>query len=356
MSDFRCQSGQTPSGHICFRTGSRQHRAQRIIPVFLPFLGCPGHCVFCAQDRQTGKNAVEGIPSILAEARAATAGLPPCSPGEDRELAFYGGTFTAISASDRRACLEFLANLRDEGRITLARCSTRPDALSFPVLDELSRSRIDLVELGIQSFNDAALGLSRRGYSGRDALDGCRAVLDAGLSLGIQLLPGMPGSTPEVFLDDVRQALALKPSCLRFYPCLVPEGTTLARWFREGSYTPWSLEETVRTLGAALHLAWQADVPVIRLSVAPEPAFDASLLAGPRHPALGAMIQAEALLAAVTDAVARLGRPPVRLLLPRACQGFMYGDRGMLKSRWRALGLGPERMVFIADADEATLC
>lgn len=211
------------------------------------------------------------------------------------------------------------------------------------------------MELGIQSFDDEALALSRRGYSGSGAEAGCRAVAGAGLSLGIQLLPGMPGSTPEVFLADVEKALSLSPACLRFYPCLVPEGTVLARWYREGSYRPWSVEDTVRTLGTALHMAWKARVPVIRLAVAPEPAFDRALIAGPRHPALGALIQAESLLSAAKEARDALGREPERLVLPRFCQGFLYGDRGALKKRWSMLGLGPERIVFDAHAHEAEL-
>ena len=214
---------------------------------------------------------------------------------------------------------------------------------------------MDLVELGIQSFDDNALSLSRRGYDAASALAGCRAVQKAGAALGIQLLPGMPGSSPDVFLADVKLALSLSPSCLRFYPCLVPEGTVLARWFREGRFVPWTAEETVHTLGEALSLAWQADVPVIRLSVAPEPAFDAALLAGPRHPALGALIQAEALLISARNAVKTLGRPPRMLTLPRSCQGFMYGDRGALKERWRELGLGPDRITFCSGTDTAEL-
>ena len=127
-----------------------------------------------------------------------------------------------------------------------------------------------------------------------------------------------------------------------------------AYWKR--SEFPWTLEETVRTLGQALKLAWQARVPVIRLAVAPEPAFDAALLAGPRHPALGALIQAEALLLAAEDALNKLGREPERLTLPAFCQGFLYGDRGALKERWLALRLGPERLHFDKHAAEAELC
>ncbi|WP_294445846.1 radical SAM protein [uncultured Mailhella sp.] len=355
MSPLSPHSGREAPCEVHFNTGARQHRADRIIPVFLPFLGCPCHCVYCAQDKQTGEDASENVRDILEKACAATSEMPPCRAGENRELAFYGGTFTALPSVDRTSCLDFLSRLRREGRITRARCSTRPDALAPKVLKELLQNGVDLVELGIQSFDDDALALSRRGYSGRDAEEGCRKVHEAGLSLGVQLLPGMPGSTPEVFLADVRKALSLSPSCLRFYPCLVPEGTVLARWYREGRYVPWTIEETVKTLGEALRLAWQADVSVIRLSVAPEPAFDAALLAGPRHPALGALIQAEALLLSAEDAVRRLGHAPVRLTLPRFCQGFMYGDKGTLKERWQALGLGPERIVFDRNTRSAML-
>lgn len=355
MSRLPQSLGRTGSGRILFFTGARQSRSSRILPVFLPFLGCPGHCVYCAQDKQTGHTGSEGLRAILAEAAKNAAALPPCGPQERRELAFYGGTFTALPAADRASCFELLEALRREDRIRLARCSTRPDALSPAVLDELLHHGVDLVELGIQSFASEALALSRRGYDRSAALAGCRAVTGAGLSLGIQLLPGMPGSTPDVFLDDVRTALSLSPACLRFYPCLVPEGTTLARWFREGRFAPWTVEQTVRTLGEALNMAWQAQVPVIRLSVAPESAFDAALLAGPRHPALGALIQAEALLRAAENAVNALGRAPERLTLPQSCQGFMYGDRGALKSRWQALGLGPERIAFAREASAAEL-
>lgn len=355
MSDIQGHFTEFHASSVRFPTAFRRQRAGRIIPVFLPFLGCPGQCVYCAQDKQTGQDASAGAAAVLARVDALLSAMSPCAPGQRRELAFYGGTFTALPARDRRLCLDFLCRMRGEGRITHARCSTRPDALSPSVLQELLHYGVDLVELGIQSFDDTALALSRRGYTGHDAAAGCRAVLEAGLQLGIQLLPGMPGCRPDVFLEDVRKALASGPSCLRFYPCLVPEGTVLARWYREGSFTPWTTEETVHALGYALHLAWQAEIPVIRLSVAPEPAFDAALLAGPRHPALGAFIQAEALLVSAEEAVKRLGRAPERLILPRACQGFMYGDRGALKERWLRLGLGPDRIVFDEHASMAEL-
>ena len=128
------------SYHPCsvkFGTGCRQKRAQSVVPVFLPFSGCPMHCVYCAQDRQTGSAAPSPVAAILAEAEKNLNAMPPCAESGPRELAFYGGTFTALPAEERRACLAMLERTRRAGRITHARCSTRPDALSSAVLDEL---------------------------------------------------------------------------------------------------------------------------------------------------------------------------------------------------------------------------
>ncbi len=342
-ADFPGCSRRNVRGHF-FPVDVRSHRAATIVPVFLPFSGCPCRCVYCAQDRQTGT----GCSPVADVLEGVLRRLDAVPSSGDRELAFYGGTFTSLDDRDRQECLALLDSLLARGEIRCARCSTRPDALSAAMLDELLRHGLSLIELGVQSFDDGVLALSRRGYGRKTAIRGCGEVLEAGFELGVQLLPGMPGSTPEIFLRDVDTALSLCPSCLRFYPCLVPEGTVLAAWYREGRYCPWPLDETVDALAQALTLAWAADVPVIRLAVAPEAVFDASLLAGPRHPALGSMIQAEALLRTVKGLLREHGGHAVRLELPARCQGFLYGNRGCLRPHWEALGLNRENISFVA--------
>ncbi len=343
----------SPSGALVFPVGKRLRRADRILPVFLPFAGCPGRCVFCAQDRQTGSGN-----DVNENLRAAAALLDEARPEQSIELAFYGGTFTALPAEQRKTALALYTRYRNLGKVNCGRCSTRPDALGSDaggpgtpsrVLHELADAQLDLVELGVQSFDSNALRQARRGYDGKMAEAGCRAVRAAGLELGIQLLPGMPGVTPDIFLEDVTRALELRPACLRFYPCLIPEGTELAELWRAGRYTPWTEDETITTLGEGLRRAWEAEIPVVRLAVAPEAAFDVTLLAGPRHPALGSLIQAEALLRSTELWLQRLGKTPEYLCLPRTCQGYMYGQKGALRPRWAALGLPPERITFTTD-------
>lgn len=327
-------------------------RARPIVPVFLPFRGCPTRCVFCAQDIQTGRtDKSEATPDrILDTARAAldlraARGLPPA------ELAFYGGTFTALPETERDACLKFAAAALARGRITAFRCSTRPDCLDAALLARLRQSGCAAVELGVQSFADAALRAARRGYDGAAALRACARVKEAGLALGVQLLPGMPGTSPEIFLADVPLALSAGADMLRFYPCLVLEGTGLAGLWRAGAYEPWDMESTLDALACGWLLARAAGTPVIRMGLAPEASLAGAVLDGPCHPALGARVMSRALFMTVRDLAARElgGRLLARLEAPRACQGYFWGHGNELRPAWAGLGLGPRNVRYGAD-------
>ncbi|MDO5484604.1 MAG: radical SAM protein, partial [Desulfovibrionaceae bacterium] len=227
-------------------------------------------------------------------------------------------------------------------------CSTRPDCLDAAVLRRLREGGCTTVELGIQSFAPTALALAGRGYDSPMALAACALVREAGLALGVQLLPGMPGVDDGLFLADVRTALSAGAHMLRFYPCLVLEGTPLARWWREGRYRPWDMEQTLAALARGWLLAQAANVPVIRMGLAPEPSLAAAVLAGPVHPALGARVMARALLLAVAAARAehRPGKPLHSLEVPRHCQGHFWGHRGELREKWGLLGIGPHNLHF----------
>lgn len=322
-----------------------------VFPVFLPFSGCPVRCVFCAQDRQTGcppRRVGEALAAAFCGLRE-RAGSSRAAP----ELAFYGGTFTALPSGDFAACLDFARAARQEGLIGGLRCSTRPDCLAPDRLAALRGAGCGCVELGVQSFDDLALRESRRGYDGATARAACEALRAANMRLGVQLMPGMPGSRPESFLEDVRLALALGAACLRFYPCLVLEGTELALLWRAGRYHPWSLEMTLDVLAEAFGLAQRAGVPVIRMGLAPEAGLMDGVLAGPRHPALGARVQARSLWRQAADCLARAraeGRlgadTPVRLVLPRRLQGMYRGHAGELLPLWAALGVAVAHVGF----------
>jgi histone acetyltransferase (RNA polymerase elongator complex component) len=309
----------------------------RIFPVFLPLAGCPGRCIYCNQPAQTGQ-APESLEAMLDRARAEITALPKAAAPV--ELAFYGGTFTALPGPWLQRFLDLAAELKTAGRVSRVRCSTRPDAVSPALLAELREAGLDLIELGVQSFSDAALAASRRGYDGATALAACRMVTKAGLGLGIQLLPGLPGHTPEDLARDAALAATLTPELVRLYPCLVLDGTELANLWRSGGFTPWPLHTAVDALAEALRLLWAAGVPVARMGLAEQKGL--VVLAGPRHPALGQMAQAWALFLHVRERLAQFSESPRILFVPRHYQGEVLGQHNALEQDYAALGLTVE--------------
>lgn len=316
---------------------SAAHARAKVFPVFLPLAGCPGRCIYCNQPAQTGQ-APEPPEAVPARVRTELLARPETAGPV--ELAFYGGTFTALPEPVRHSLLDLAAELRALGRVGRVRCSTRPDAVTPALLSDLRTRGLDLVELGVQSFQDAALAASGRGYDGALARSACRMVAQAGLGLGIQLLPGLPGHAPQDFARDAATAAGLKPELVRLYPCLVLEGTRLADLWRAGEFSPWPLDRTVEALAQALRVLWAAGAPTARIGLAEQAGL--AILAGPRHPALGQMARARALYLHVRDLLATLARPPRVLFAPRRWQGEVLGQKNTLAAEYGGLGLTVE--------------
>lgn len=270
------------------------------------------------------------------------------------ELAFYGGTFTALPDPWPETFLALAQRFRERGLVTRVRCSTRPDCVDDHMLAQLRDRGLDMVELGIQSFDDGALIASGRGYDGTMARQGCELVKGSGLGLGIQLLPGLPGDRPGLFAEDVRVAAEFEPETARLYPCLVIKGTPLARLWEQGSYVPWTLDRAIEELAAALPVLWNRGIRIIRLGLAPEGSLQENILAGPWHPALGQSVRGLALYEIVRGEVARLGCRPTRLEVPRRYQGELFGHGNELADRYGALGLGRESIRY-ADVSGFTI-
>lgn len=329
---------------------------RRILPVFTPRAGCPGRCLFCDQEVQTGKpgrSLDEALAAMIRDLDALAAKARP-SPGSTREhpgveLAFYGGSFTALPFQWIERFLHAAARYRREGTVTAVRCSTRPDACDPALLTRLSAMGLDMIELGVQTFDEAVLDTASRGHSGEDSRLAARAVKRAGLTLGLHLLPGLPGHDEAAFSRDVAECLALRPSMVRLHPCLVLAGTGLEAPWREGRFVPWTLERTVSTLAGASLTLWKAGIVTGRVGLAHEPSLEGAVLAGPRHPALGTMVRARALFSHIRDLAA--GRTPARLLAPASASGELFGHGRELAGEYGALGLGPGAVSFAARED-----
>src|SRR5437762_10271635 len=74
---------------------------------------------------------------------------------------------------------------------------------------------------------------------------------DAGLKIGVHMMPGLPGSDPDRDMDSFRvlfEGPAYRPDFLKIYPTLVLPGTALHALWKSGRYTPLSTEEAVELI------------------------------------------------------------------------------------------------------------
>ncbi len=258
---------------------------RRIIPVFVPHAGCRHQCVFCDQ-RQISGAAQPVTPAELT--RILDEALPYSGTGA--ELAFYGGSFTAIDAAAQEALLQAAQPWLADGRLAALRCSTRPDAIDAAVIARLRRYGLTTVELGCQSMDDAVLRASGRGHTARDCADAIRQLKAAGFTVIAQMMTGLPGSTAESDLATGAALAALQPDGVRIYPTVVVDGTPLAELYRRGAYTPQTIEAAAECCAALRERFRTAGITVLRVGLNPTASLDRAVLAGPYHPAFGELV------------------------------------------------------------------
>ncbi len=274
----------------------------RIIPVFVPHLGCPNGCVFCDQRRISGSLLPAcGADVIRAVDRAEALGITGA------ELAFYGGSFTAVDSALQRELLSAAQPYRERGVVASIRLSTRPDAVDEQKLAMLKGYGVATVELGAQSMCDEVLRASGRGHAAADTVRAAGLVKAAGLRLVLQMMTGLPGSDREKDLLSARRIAALGPESVRIYPTVVVRGTPLEAMWRAGTYAEHTVADAVALCADIVPVFEAAGIPVIRLGLNPTQELSAgAAVAGAYHPALGELVrsemlrrQAAALLAAV---------------------------------------------------------
>ncbi len=267
----------------------------KIFPVFIPNSGCPVGCVFCDQSLNSG---VVQAPTPEEVVRMLEQLLPD---GGVDQVAFYGGSFTALPMTVQDRYLQAVHPFLLSGKVGGIRLSTRPDCIDPECSFRLRRSGVETVELGCQSFSDMVLAASGRGCHAEVHGKAVRSLRDSGLIVGIQLMPGLPGGEEGEAIDSLQKALLLKPDFLRVYPTVVLAGTRLAEDWLAGRYLPMTLEYAVEVCADMALLCHEADVPVLRFGLQASVDLDSGgVLSGPYHPAFGQLVQSSLWLRAIT--------------------------------------------------------
>ena len=214
-----------------------------VIPIFIPHEGCPHCCVFCNQRRISGF----AEKPVTANDVQATVRTWLARKGSDRQVqvAFYGGSFTALPMTRQQHLLGAVAPFVEQGRVQAIRLSTRPDYIDYEIINFLQSNNVSIVELGVQSMDDGVLAASSRGHTADDVEKAVTVLQESGMELGIQLMLGLPGDTRRVLMKTVEHVIALQPDFVRIYPVLVVKNSELATRYLQGTYRPISLDKAV---------------------------------------------------------------------------------------------------------------
>lgn len=205
-----------------------------IIPIFIPQEGCPHKCVFCNQETISGEeNRVNAkdVVNIIEEY------LPTIDKKTSTvEVSFFGGTFTGISIEKQKELLSVAKEYKDKGLIDKIRMSTRPDYIDRKILEHLKEYDVDIIELGVQSLDEDVLKKSGRGHTVEDVYEASRLIKEYGITLGHQMMLGLPGDTFEKDIETTKRIIEMKPSLCRIYPSLVIKDTSMEKMLNMGIY------------------------------------------------------------------------------------------------------------------------
>ena len=136
---------------------------------------------------------------------------------------------------------EKLINKTSDVHIVGISLETRPDAIDDDWIINFRNWGITKIQLGVQHTDNKILKKINRGHDIECAIKCIERLKDEGFKVHIHIMPDLPDCTPEkdkYMFDFVYDYL--QPDEMKIYPCQVVPWTKIAKWNKEGLYTPYS--------------------------------------------------------------------------------------------------------------------
>lgn len=285
-------------------------KKQYIIPIFVPHLGCPNDCIFCNQKSISGQKknmtkeeAKKIIDDYLESIKNEEAQV---------EIAFYGGSFTAIETKLQEELLETAYEYIKAGKVESIRISTRPDCINKEILKRLKKYKVKTIELGVQSANDYILKRTNRGHTFADVKKASKLIRWNGFKLGHQMMVGLPESTRIDEINTAKALIKLKPKMVRIYPVLVVKNTKLEKEYQEGKYEPLPLVQAIEICKELVRMFANENIEIIRVGlqntdeIAEPGSKKSEVIAGPYHPAFRQLVESTMWYDAIVEKIKKL--------------------------------------------------
>ncbi len=255
--------------------------------LFISLQGCPNRCIYCDQNMISGQDKMS--PQIAGDILHKE--MPQWKSNNIKgQIAFFGGTFTGLPFEEMMAYLDQAYPYVKDQTVSGIRISTRPDMICPDVLDVLKEKGVTHIELGVQSMDDEVLRRSGRGYSAADVVKSAQLIRSHGFVLGMQMMTGLPGDTPQKSFLTAQRIISLGAGETRIYPTVVLQGTPLEKLYLNGNYSPMELEETIELCARLKMLFDHHNVTVLRLGLH-SGAVEQNIVAGPYHASFGQLVK-----------------------------------------------------------------
>ena len=270
-------------------------KKEYIIPIFVPHLGCPNNCTFCNQKKISGQTKMVTKQDVMDTIEYYLKNFK--DDHKYVEVAFFGGSFTAIEKEKQEELLEAVQEYIHNKKVHSIRVSTRPDCIDKDILKRLKKYNVKTIELGVQSTNNYILSRCKRGHTGEDVKKASKLIRRYGFVLGHQMMVGLPESTKQDEINTAKELIKLKPEIVRIYPVLVIKDTELAEEYQRGEYTPLTVGQAVERCKEIVDLFNRKKITVIRIGLQnteeiTDPSLkESSVVAGPYHPAFRQLVE-----------------------------------------------------------------
>lgn len=261
------------------------------ISIFIPHLGCPHQCSFCNQNTITGKQVQPTVDDVNNAVQTALK-----HKGYKYEIAFFGGSFTAVEREYMISLLETAYEYVRDGRVNGIRISTRPDCIDEEILDILKKYGVTSIELGAQSMDDEVLKANFRGHTSADVENASKLIKKYGFELGLQMMTGLYLDTDEKAIKTAKKIIGLQPATVRIYPTVVLKGTYLAKLYEDEAYKPQTVDDAANLCTKLVPMFENAGINVIRLGLHSSPELKKNMIAGAFHDSFGEIVKSRYML------------------------------------------------------------
>ncbi|WP_339885769.1 radical SAM family heme chaperone HemW [Polaribacter vadi] len=147
---------------------------------------------------------------------------------------FGGGTPSILSTQEINRLIDAVYsnfNVVENPEITL---EANPDDLSEEKIIELSKSKINRLSIGVQSFFEHDLKLMNRAHNADEAIKSLQLATQYFSNISVDLIYGIPDCTNEQWRTNIQTALSFGVSHISSYALTVEPETALASFIKKG--------------------------------------------------------------------------------------------------------------------------